>query len=329
MTTARPNVTPGKDKAGFGGLIGRLTSFREFFLLATILVIGVLMTFLSPYFLRAANLSALLLGLSVEGTITIGMVILLISGVFDLSVGSTLAWSGVAAALAMAARIPVPLALLIGLVAAGLVGLTNGLIVSKLKINAFMTTLATTIIVRGVLLLAAGGSGIPNLPAAFNVIGQGKIGLIQYPVIVFLVIALIFDILLRKNRFFRQNYYIGANEKAAVMTGINVDLVRTVDFIIVALLAGISGLMLTARFGSASVTVGSGMELRVIAAAVVGGCSLNGGEGTVLGGVLGSLLMLVIINALNLLGVNVYWQNLVTGLVLLGAVIVDRYSRRG
>ncbi len=310
-------------------MIKRLASFREFFLLAIILVIGVVMTFLSPYFLRPANLTTLLLGLSVEGTITIGMVILLVSGVFDLSVGSTLAWTGVAAALAMAAHVPVPLAVIVGLVAAGAVGLANGLIVSKLKISAFMTTLATTIIVRGVLLLAAGGSGIPNLPASFNAIGQGKIGLIQYPVFVFLVAAIVFDVLLRKNRFFRQNYYIGANEKAAVMTGINVDLVRTVNFVIVALLAGISGIMLTARFGSASVTVGSGMELRVIAAAVVGGCSLNGGEGTVLGGVLGSLLMLVIINALNLLGVNVYWQNLVTGLVLLGAVIVDRYSRRG
>jgi len=329
MSEMRPKVTRTNASAGSGGLLRRLTSFREFFLLAIIVAIGLAMTVLSPYFLRPANLSALLLGLSVEGTITIGMVILLVSGVFDLSVGSTLAWTGVAASLAMVAHIPVWLSVIVGLLAAGAVGVTNGLIVSKLKINAFMTTLATTIIVRGVLLLAAGGAGIPNLPRAFALIGQGKIGLIQYPVIIFLVIALVFDVLLRKNRFFRQNYYIGANEKAAEMTGINVDLVRTVDFVIVALLAGISGIMLTARFGSASLTVGSGMELRVIAAAVVGGCSLNGGEGTVLGGVLGSLLMLVIINALNLLGVNVYWQNLVTGLVLLGAVIVDRYSRRG
>ena len=310
-------------------LVKRLTSFREFILLAIIVGIGLIMAVASPYFLRPANLSALLLGLSVEGTITVGMVILLVSGVFDLSVGSTLAWTGVAAALAMVAHIPVWISVIIGMLAAGSVGLANGLIVSKLKINAFMTTLATTIIVRGILLLAAGGAGIPNLPQSFNIIGQGKIGLIQYPVIVFLVIAVVFDLLLRKNRFFRQNYYIGANERAAVMTGINVDLVRTVDFVIVALLAGLSGIMLTARFGSASLTVGQGMELRVIAAAVVGGCSLNGGEGTVLGGVLGSLLMLIIINALNLLGVNVYWQNLVTGLVLLGAVIIDRYSRRG
>lgn len=307
----------------------RVTAFREFFLLAIILVIGITMTFLSPYFLKPANLSSLLLGLSVEATITIGMVILLVSGAFDLSVGSTLAWAGVAAGLAMKSGLPVPVGVLVGLLAALSVGLVNGLIVSKLKINAFMTTLGTTIIVRGVLLLAAGGSGIPSLPKSFNEIGQGMLfGSIQYPILIFLTLAILFDFLLRKTRYFRQNYYIGANEKAAVMTGINVDRVKIFNFILVALLAGISGLMLTARFGSASVTVGAGMELRVIAAAVVGGCSLNGGEGTVLGGVLGSLLMLLIINSLNLLGVNVYWQNLVTGLVLLGAVIVDRYSRR-
>lgn len=257
------------------------------------------------------------------------MVIVMVSKGFDLSVGSTLAWAGVAASLAMTSGVPVPLAMVIGLLAAVAVGIANGAIIAKVGVNPFVTTLATMIIVRGLLLVAAGGTGIPNLPDVFTQIGQGKIGMIQYPIIVMVIIVVLFDVLLRKNRFFRQNYYIGANEKAARVSGINVDFVKIFNFTLVALLAGISGLMLTARFGAASLTVGSGMELRVIAAAVIGGCSLNGGEGTVLGGVLGSLLMLLIINALNLLGVDVYWHSLITGVILLIAVVADRFSRQG
>ena len=308
--------------------IKRITAFREFMLLVVIAVIFITMIFLSPFFLRPANLSSILLGLSVEATIVVGMVIVMVGKGFDLSVGSTLAWAGVATGLALTNNVPVLLSILIGLCAALLVGLINGFIISIIKVNPLVTTLSTMIIVRGLLLVAAGGTSIVNLPASFNQIGQGKLfGVVQYPIVVFLVIAVLADIILRKTRFLRQNYYIGSNEKAARISGINVDFVKIFNFALIALLAGISGIMLTARFGASSLTVGQGLELRVIAAAVIGGCSLNGGEGTVLGGVLGSLLMLLIINALNLLGVNIYWHNLITGLILLIAVIADRFTK--
>lgn len=277
----------------------------------------------SPVFLNRQNIEAILLALSVEATIAVGMVILLISGGLDLSVGSTLAFTGVVTGLALAAGLPSPVAIVIGLIAALAVGLANGVLVAKLKINPFITTLGMQIAIRGLLLVIAHGRAVLNLPPTFTVIGQGRLFGIQYPIYIMLTLVIISDILMRNTRFLRQNYYIGGNERAARLSGINVDLVKIVNYCLVALLAGVAGLLITARFGSASVTVGSGTELRVITAAIIGGASLNGGEGSVFGAFLGALFMGVLANALNLLGVDVYWQNLVTGLILITAVVID------
>lgn len=277
----------------------------------------------SPVFLNRQNIEAILLALSVEATIAVGMVILLISGGLDLSVGSTLAFTGVVTGLTLAAGLPSPVAIVIGLIAAVAVGLANGVLVAKLKINPFITTLGMQIAIRGLLLVIAHGRAVLNLPPTFTVIGQGRLFGIQYPIYIMLTLVIISDILMRNTRFLRQNYYIGGNERAARLSGINVDLVKIVNYCLVALLAGVAGLLITARFGSASVTVGSGTELRVITAAIIGGASLNGGEGSVFGAFLGALFMGVLANALNLLGVDVYWQNLVTGLILITAVVID------
>jgi ribose transport system permease protein len=174
----------------------------------------------------------------------------------------------------------------------------------------------------------AKGRAVLNLPSSFTVIGQGRLLGIQYPIYVMLALVLLGEILVRNSRFFRQSYYVGGNEKAARLSGINVALVRVLNFCLVALLAGVAGLLITARFGSASVTVGSGEELRVITACIIGGASLAGGEGSVLGAFLGAFFMAFQSNALNLLGVDVYWQNLVTGALLIFAVVVDVLNER-
>ena len=300
-----------------------LSGFREFALIFILLVFAIIMSFSSPYFLNKQNIEAILLSLSVDATIAIGMAILIISGGLDLSVGSTLAFTGVVTGLSLNAGIPAPLAILFGLIAALFVGLVNGLLVAKMKINPFITTLGMNITIRGLLLVIASGRAVLNLPPSFTVIGQGRLFGIQYPTYIMLVLVIIGDILARNHRFFRQNYYIGGNEKAARLSGINVDQVKIINYCLVALLSGVAGLLITARFGSASVTVGSGTELRVITATIIGGASLNGGEGSVFGAFLGALLMGVLANALNLLGVDVYWQNLVTGLILIIAVVLD------
>lgn len=305
-----------------------ITAFREFALIIVLLVFGFVMSLTSPVFLTKQNIEAILLALSVEATIAVGMVNLLISGGLDLSVGSTLAFTGVVTGLALNAGVPVVFSILLGLLAALGVGLANGLLVAKMRINPFIVTLGTNMAVRGLLLVLAQGRAVLNLPPEFTIIGQGRLFGIQYPIYVMLTLVIIGDFLLRNTRFFRQNYYIGSNEKAARFSGINVDMVKVINYCIVALLAGVAGLMITARFGSASVTVGSGTELRVITATIIGGASLSGGEGSVLGAFLGALFMGILANALNLLGVDVYWQNLITGLILIGAVVIDVVNER-
>lgn len=306
-----------------------LTGMREFVLLVVIVAFSAVMALLNPIFITRLNIEAILLALSVEATIAVGMVILIISGGLDLSVGSTLALSGVVAGLAMTELgLPVAFGILLGLAAALLVGLFNGLLIAKLKINPFITTLGTMMAVRGLVLVLASGRAVLNLPDAFNEIGQGRLAGVQYPIFAVLLLVLAGDLLLRNTRFFRQNYYVGGNERAARLSGINVDRLKIFNYCLVALLAGVAGVLLTARFGSASVTVGSGVELRVITAVIIGGASLNGGEGSVLGAFLGALFMAMLANALNLLGVDVYWQNLITGMFLILAVVFDVLNER-
>jgi ribose transport system permease protein len=315
---------------GTGTMTGlrRLASFREFVLLLVIIAFTILMTLASPIFLTRLNIEAIMLALSVEATIAVGMVILLISGGLDLSVGSTLAFVGVVTGLALTAGVGTPLSILVGLLAAFGVGLLNGALVAKLKINPFITTLGTMITIRGLLLILAEGRAVLNLPKSFTVIGQGRLFGIQYPIFILLILVVGGDLLLRNSRFFRQSYYIGGNENAARLSGINVDLVKIFNYCLVAVLAGVAGLMLTGRFGSSSLTVGTGIELRVITACIIGGASLSGGEGSVLGAFLGALFMGMLANALNLLGVDVYYQSFVTGLILILAVVFDVLNER-
>jgi ribose transport system permease protein len=306
----------------------RVAAFREFVLIIVLIVMGIAMGIASPVFLDIGNLEAILLSLSVEATIAVGMMLLIISGGLDLSVGSILGFTGVVTGLSLQAGIPTILSIIIGLIAALSVGLINGLLVAKMKINPFITTLGMSITIRGLLLVIAKGRAVLNLPPSFTVIGQGDLFGIQYPIFIMLAIVIVGDILMRNSRFFRQSYYIGGNEKAAGLSGINVDFVKIANYCIVALLAGVAGLLITARFGTSSVTVGTGVELRVITATIIGGASLNGGEGSIFGAFLGALFMGVVANALNLLGVDAYWQNLVTGLILIIAVLFDVINER-
>jgi ribose transport system permease protein len=332
MTEQDSNTETRQAKSNNGGSrsrIRQLTGQREFIMLLVVIAFAIIMAVSSPIFLTWLNIEAILMALTVEATIAIGMVVLLISGGLDLSVGSTLAFAGVVAGLVLTSlglgAVP---AIIIALLAALGVGLVNGVLVSKLKINPFITTLGTMITVRGLVLILASGRAILNLPDSFKVIGQGRAMGIQYPIFVLLVLVIGGDLLLRYSRFFRQSYYIGGNEDAARLSGINVDLVKILYYCLAALLAGAAGLMLTARFGSASLTVGTGVELRVITACIIGGASLSGGEGSVLGAFLGALFMGMLANALNLLGVDVYYQSFFTGLILILAVVFSVLNDR-
>jgi ribose transport system permease protein len=308
---------------------GKLARQRELTVFLAVVVLGLLLAILSPNFLNPANLSAVILGLSFDAIVAVGMTVLMVSGGFDLSVGSVLALAGAVAGYAMVfLKMPVPVAIILGLLSGAFVGLINGLLVSRVKVNPLIATLGMMSIARGAVFLLTSGLGIPLLPESFNKIAQGKLFGIQYPVYIMLICIIVGDLLLRRSRYFRQSYFVGGNERSARLSGIRVERVLTVNYIIAAAMAALSGLLLAARFGTASVSAGVGTELRVISAVVIGGASLAGGEGTVLGSFFGVALMALIANGLNLLGVNVYWQSIVIGAVLIIAVAADALSRR-
>jgi ribose transport system permease protein len=294
------------------------------------IIIGasIIMSLASPIFLTKLNILANLLSVSIEAIVAIGMTILMVSGGFDMSVGSTVALTGAVTAMSMNAGVPVLLAILIGLAVGVLIGGINGILIAKVGINPFITTLGMMSIVRGLLLVVTKARNITGLPSSFKVIGQGKVMGVQYPIIIALVLLIIGDVLLRKSRFFRQNYYIGGNERAAILSGIDVDRIKIFNYALTGFLAALAGIVMTARLGAASVTAGTGMELKVISAVIIGGASLQGGEGTVIGAFLGSLLMAIIVNSLTLLGVDIYWNTLVIGATLLLAVTIDTVGKK-
>ena len=305
----------------------KLMRQREFMIFVIVAGMFIIMSFASPYFLNKANLLALMLGLSLEALIGVAMANLMVSGGFDMSVGSVVAFTGAATAMLMKLGLPIPLAVLAGLCIGAGAGLFNGFTVAVIGINPFVTTLASLSLFRGLTMIITQGKNISPLPAVFNAIGQAKIIGVQSPIWITVIFIILGDIMLRKSRFFRQNYFIGGNEKTARLSGIPVNRMKILNYALTGLFAGLAGIVLTARLGAASVTTGTGLELKVITAVIIGGASLAGGEGTVLGAFFGSLLMNLIVNALTLLGVDVYWQTFVIGATLLVAVLIDRFGK--
>ncbi|RVU02915.1 ABC transporter permease [Mucilaginibacter limnophilus] len=302
----------------------KLLQEREAFLAIAIVLICIAASIAWPgVFPTFDNLSQVLLNLSIDAIVAVGMMLLLISGSFDLSVGSVVAFSGgiTAYLLYYCGMYPLP-AVLIGMSAAALVGFINGYLVAKAGINPMIQTLAMMGIIRGAALMIS-GSGIQNLPADFNVLGQSNFLGLQSPVWVMLLVVFSFDFLVSKNIFFRRYYYIGNNEKAAMLSGIKVQKLKITGFILASLLAGLAGILLASRLGASLGTSGKGMELRVITAAILGGASLSGGEGRIMGALLGTIFMAVISNIMIIARVSGYWQEMVLGLILILAVWID------
>jgi ribose transport system permease protein len=256
------------------------------------------------------------------------MVILLVSGGLDLSVGSNLAFTGVVVGLSMTNGIPIVPSIIIALIAAFLSGFLNGILIAKLNLNPFITTLGMQMFLKGAMLLAANGKSVLGLPESFNNIGQGRLIGIQYPVFILIILVIVFEIILRRSRILRTSYYVGGNENAARLSGIKVNRVKIAIYSLTGIMAGLAGVIITARFGSSSVTIGPGVELRVLAACIIGGASLNGGEGTVLGAFLGAFFMQLLSTSLNLLNVNVYVQTLATGAILILAILLDQLNEK-
>lgn len=296
--------------------------------LLTILIItfSVGTSIATPLFFSPANLTALFLALSVNATVAIGMVILLIAGGFDLSVGSNAALAGVIASIAFSWGADTFGAISASLLVGALVGMANGLLIAKFGLNALVTTLAGLGILRGLVYILTGGTDRTNFPDSFVALGQGSLLGVPLPIWYALTLTVAAIFLMRNLRFLRRAYFIGGNLKAARTLGFNVDRTIIWYYVIAGVLAALGGLIMTARVGSATTTASTGLELAVIAAVVVGGASLAGGEGSISGAFLGVLLLTLINNILGILGVSTYWQTFVSGAVLLGAVMLDRFA---
>lgn len=324
--TASNEMTPAETTGQ--KLLRKFVDTRELTLLALILLIIVVMSNLSPYFLSLANFRAVSVGMTPIAIIVIGMSILLASGGFDLSVGSVMALSSTVVAMLLLAGLSIPSAVGIALLVGAVAGLVNGTLVTALGINPLVATLGTMSIARGIALVLTEGFSISSLPAEFAWIG--KASFIGIPALVILTITLIivFDLAVRHTRFFRQIYFIGANENAAMLSGIHVNRVRIVAYILTGILAALAGVLLASRLMSGTPTAGTGLELQVLAAAVIGGSSLRGGEGTILGAFLGVVFVALINNSMTMLAVSIYWQMIVIGTVLVCAVALDMLIRR-
>lgn len=312
------------------GFARRLATDRPKLLLALIalLVAGMGITHPDTFF-QPANAGVILLDSSQTAILACGMMLLMIAGVFDLSIGGILAFSGIMAG--MAAKFwgfPPVACFALGCAFGAALGAVNGTLVTLFRINALIATLATLSIFRGALQLVA-GSGVSNIGNGYNDIGQARILGLYAPFWFMAAIVLAFAFLVAKTRFFRQAYYIGGSPKAAKLSGMNVRGTLFAFFVIMGLLAGLAGALLASRLNTAVVLAGQGVELKVITAVVLGGASLSGGVGTIWGAFLGVLFMALLQNAMIIAGIDPLWQLITVGAVLLLSVGIDQLARRG
>lgn len=305
------------------------TKIKENQNLGTILALIILMVFVSilnPTFLQANNLMNLMRQLIINGFIALGMTFVILTGGIDLSVGSTLAVTSAIFAGLLQNGMNTILAILIALGLGLILGLINGFLITKGKLAPFIVTLATMTIFRGLTLVYTDGRPIagPKDNFAFQFLGKGQFFGVPFQVILFALAFLILWTILNKTALGRKIYAVGGNEKASFISGINIDKVKISVYVISSLMAVLSGLVLTSRLNSAQPTAGVAYEMDAIAAVVLGGTSMTGGSGSLTGTLIGILILGVLNNGLNLLGVSSFYQQIVKGIVILIAVLIDR-----
>jgi len=308
----------------------RLLALGETGVIGALIVIALLFFLLEPAFLSERNLRAMLNIVSFIGIIAIGQTILLINGEFDLSVGSVAGLAAVVSGKLMTAwGWPVPAALLGGVLCGGALGLVNGWAVVRLKIPAFIQTLGMLFIGQGLIQIVTGGYPVYPLPASIGAFGrQAVIAGLGWSFVFFLAAAVAADILLRQSVIGRNMYAVGGNARVADLVGIATHRYKIGAFVAAGALSAVAGLFVMADLASATTSIGSGWELAVIAGVVVGGVSLFGGVGTIVGGLMGVLLLQVVQSGLVTVGVSANWQQIAVGLIMIAAVGLDTVRRR-
>lgn len=297
-----------------------VTKYRTITVLVVILIIA---TFLSEAFLTVDNILNVVRQVSITAIIAAGMTFVILTAGIDLSVGSILAVAGALSATVAVKTGSVFLAVIVALGVGAFFGWFNGMFITKGSIPPFITTLATMVLARGCVLVYTNGSPIATKSDSYNFIGKGYILGIPFPVIVLILLYIVCHIILKYTKFGRSVFSLGGNREATRLSGINISRVEILVYTISGLLAGLTGIILTARLGSAQPTAGEGYELDAIASVILGGTSLAGGQGAIFTTVIGAMILGVLDNILVLMNVNPFASNIVKGIVILLAVLVD------
>lgn len=294
----------------------------------TLIVLFVALAVASPYFLTQANLSSVVRQTAVINTMALGMTLIIISGGIDLSVGAILGFSGLLGTMAMQAGLPVWQGMAVGLVAGLFWGFVNGFLTVRLNINPFIVTLGTLGIVRGVTLIISNGLPVHQIPQTFSFLGEGNLLGVPFVLWILLACAAATHVILEHTRLGRYAFAIGSNTEAAYYAGIPVAFHTTAVYAISGLLCGLAGMIEASRLMTGQPTAGQGYELQVIAAVVIGGGSLRGGEGSVIGTLVGAFIMGLLSNGSDLLGISPYLQQAIIGAIIILAVTVDELRKR-
>jgi ribose/xylose/arabinose/galactoside ABC-type transport system permease subunit len=322
--TAPPEAPPTAMRDRARQRLRKIVTARESTLAGVVILLVLYLSWASPYFMTAGNLTVVGRQIALALIISVGMTFVILIGGIDLSVGSSVALVSVLTGQFMVTMgLPPFVAVLLALMGGALVGVINGTINAYVGIPSFVVTLGMLAAARGFSLGITGGSTISGFPGDFLFLGQGAFLGIPIPVWVAVVVVVGAHVVLTRTTFGRHIYFVGSNEEAAKLSGIRVRRVKIAVFVISATLASISGILETARLSVGQPAAGSGYELLAIGAAVIGGASLFGGVGGILGTALGTSLLLLIQNALILLGISAYWQQLFSGVIIVAAVALN------
>lgn len=296
---------------------------RQFGTLAGLVVLCLVLWALTPHFLTISNLLNVAQQTTIVAIIAVGMTFVIITAGIDLSVGSMLAFSGVVMATLLVRGVPLPVALLVAILTGLIGGALNGLLITIGRLPPFIATLGMMSIARGAALVFTEGRPVSGFSDGFRKIAVGEVLGIPAPIIIMLVIYAMAHFVLTRTKLGRYTYAIGGNEEAAILSGVNVRLYKTLVYALCGALSGLAAIILTARLNSAQPIAGMMYELDAIAATVIGGTSLTGGEGTVIGTLIGALIIGVLRNGLNLLDISSFVQQIVIGAVIVIAVLLD------
>jgi ribose transport system permease protein len=303
-------------------------SARQLGTFAGLLALCLVLWAATPHFLTVSNLLNVLEQTAINAIVAVGMTFVIISGGIDLSVGSVVALSGIALGQALAAGVPPPAAIVVALIVGVSCGLANGVLVTVGRLPPFIATLGMMSVARGAALMLAEGRPISGFSEGFRALATGRVLAVPAPVIITVLIYAAAHFVLGRTVFGRAAYAIGGNEEAARLSGVQVRFHKTMIYGVAGLMSAAAAVVLTARLNSAQPTAGTMYELDAIAATVIGGTSLMGGEGSLMGALIGALIMGVLRNGLNLLNVSSFFQQVVIGLVIIGAVLVDMSLKR-